>query len=160
MKVLIAVDGSEIAEQTFKYYMDNFHKEGNEVFVAYEAEQPPLPTVAFHHGASFPAEEIAKIMTEHNKKRNDIENYYTVQCKRYNMKHKIFAESSKHKPGPSIIKKAEEVGASMIVMGSRGLGMIRRTMLGSVSDYVLHHSKIPVFIYRNKDIHAQHSHNH
>ena len=160
MKVLVAVDGSDVAEKTFKYYMDNFHKEGNEIFVAYEAEQPPLPTVAFHHGATFPAEEIAKIMTEHNKRRNEIENYYTVQCNNYKIKFKIYAESSKHKAGPSIIKKAEEVGAGMIVMGSRGLGMIRRTMLGSVSDYVLHHSKIPVFIYRSKETQAQRSQHH
>ena len=34
----------------------------------------------------------------------------------------------------------------MIVMGTRGLGAIRRTILGSVSDYVLHHTKIPLVI--------------
>ena len=158
MKVLIAVDGSAIAESTFKYYMENFHKEGNEIFVAYEAEQPPLPTVAFHHGASFPADEIAQIMTQHNKKRNDIENYYTMQCKHYNVKYKVFADSSNTKPGPAILKKADEVGASMIVMGSRGLGLLRRTMLGSVSNYVLHHSKIPVFIYRNPATQTQQAH--
>ena len=150
MKVVIAVDGSEIAEQTFKYYIDHFHKPDNEVIIVHESEQPPLPTVTFHHGASFPADEIARVMTEHNKKRAEIENIYTVKCNQLHLKFKIYAESTNHKPGPSILKKTEEVGASLIVMGSRGLGIVRRTMLGSVSDYVLHHSKIPVFIYRSK----------
>lgn len=155
MKVVIAVDGSDIAEETFKYYVENFHKEGNEVIVVYEAEQPTLPTVAFHHGAKFPAEEIAAVMTEHNKKRNEIENIYTVKCNQKHLKFKVYADSTNRKPGPAIVHKAEEVGAGMIVMGSRGLGLVRRTMLGSVSSYVLHHSKIPVFIYRSKEMKAQ-----
>ena len=31
-------------------------------------------------------------------------------------------------------------------MGTRGLSTIRRTVLGSVSDYVLHHTTIPVAV--------------
>lgn len=40
--------------------------------------------------------------------------------------------------GEEIVKKARQIGASLVVTGSRGLGVIRRTVLGSVSDYVLH----------------------
>ena len=35
-------------------------------------------------------------------------------------------------------------------MGTRGLGKIRRTFLGSVSNYVLHHAHIPVIIVPKK----------
>lgn len=52
------------------------------------------------------------------------------------------------KPEVAIISKAEEISASLIVMGSRGLGTIRRTILGSVSEFILHHSHIPVMICR------------
>ena len=44
------------------------------------------------------------------------------------------------KPGEAIIKTATEEGANVIVMGSRGLGKIRRTLMGSVSEYVTHHA--------------------
>ena len=34
------------------------------------------------------------------------------------------------KPGQVIVQAAQDVGASMIVMGTRGLGTVRRTILG------------------------------
>lgn len=50
------------------------------------------------------------------------------------------------KPGELLIHIAKEENASMIITGSRGLGKIRRTILGSVSDYVIHHSHVPVLV--------------
>lgn len=41
--------------------------------------------------------------------------------------------------------------AVYVVVGSRGLGKIRRTFLGSVSDYVLHHSLVPVIVCKNEN---------
>jgi nucleotide-binding universal stress UspA family protein len=43
---------------------------------------------------------------------------------------------------------AEEVGAGLIVMGSRGLGGVRRALMGSVSDSVVRHAHCPVMIVR------------
>jgi len=40
-----------------------------------------------------------------------------------------------------ILEAADEMDVDMIVLGSRGLGMIRGTVLGSVSQKVLHHAK-------------------
>ena len=64
-----------------------------------------------------------------------------------------------HKPAEGIIKEAEQCGASVIVVGSRGKGKIRRTFLGSTSDYVLKHAHVPVIVARHKD-HHQHHHFH
>ena len=52
-------------------------------------------------------------------------------------------------PGEVIIEHSQDVNVDLIVMGSRGLGIIGRALSGSVSDYVLHHSHVPVFIYRH-----------
>lgn len=54
-------------------------------------------------------------------------------------------------PGHGIVKIAEDEKAIMIVTGTRGLGNIRRKLLGSVSEYVLHHSPVPVMICRRKE---------
>ena len=49
-------------------------------------------------------------------------------------------------PGEYIVKMAKETGADMIVCGARGLGKIRKALLGSVSDYIVRKSKVPVVI--------------
>lgn len=54
------------------------------------------------------------------------------------------------KPGEVICKIAEEEGAQLIITGTRGLGKIRRTFLGSVSDFILHHAHVPVLVTRHK----------
>lgn len=53
------------------------------------------------------------------------------------------------KPGEAIISTAASCNANMIVTGTRGLGSIRRTILGSVSDYIVKHATVPVTIYRD-----------
>ena len=53
------------------------------------------------------------------------------------------------KPGESIVEQAATEKATLVVMGTRGMGTIRRTVLGSVSDFVLHHVHCPVLICRH-----------
>ena len=55
------------------------------------------------------------------------------------------------KPGQAICRAAEKENAFLIVMGTRGMGTVRRTILGSVSDYVNHHAKCPVVVYRGAE---------
>ena len=49
-------------------------------------------------------------------------------------------------PGYDIVQYSKNHKNDLIVIGARGLGAIKETFLGSVSNYVLHKSKIPVLI--------------
>src|SRR3954452_11309834 len=51
-------------------------------------------------------------------------------------------------PADQIVAYAQDEGAGLIVMGSRGLGGIRRALMGSVSDAVVRHAHCPVMIVR------------
>ena len=53
-------------------------------------------------------------------------------------------------PVEKIAGAAAEVGADLIVLGSRGLGGLKRTLLGSVSDGVLRHAPCSVLIVRGE----------
>ena len=49
---------------------------------------------------------------------------------------------------PEVVALAAEIGAGLIVMGSRGRGGIRRALMGSVSDSVVRHAHCPVLVVR------------
>lgn len=53
-------------------------------------------------------------------------------------------------PDKEIVATAEGIGAGMIVMGSRGLGGLRRSLLGSVSESVMRHAHCPVLVVRRE----------
>ena len=46
----------------------------------------------------------------------------------------------------ALIDQIKRSRHDLLVMGSRGRGAVRATLLGSVSHYVLHHSPVPVLI--------------
>jgi nucleotide-binding universal stress UspA family protein len=53
--------------------------------------------------------------------------------------------------GPAIdeiLDLAEEIGANLIVLGSRGHSTVERLVLGSVSEGVVHHAHCPVLVLR------------
>lgn len=51
-------------------------------------------------------------------------------------------------PAVEIVNTAREIGADLIVVGSRGLGQIKGILLGSVSDRVVHLAHCPVVVVR------------
>jgi nucleotide-binding universal stress UspA family protein len=52
------------------------------------------------------------------------------------------------RPDAEIVRHAEELAAGLIVLGSRGLGPLRRAAMGSVSDSVVRHAHGPVLVVR------------
>jgi nucleotide-binding universal stress UspA family protein len=61
---------------------------------------------------------------------------------------KISSEIIQGSPAQVIVDEAESWGADLIVMGSRGLGVWNRLLLGSVSNAVVHHAKCSVEVVR------------
>jgi nucleotide-binding universal stress UspA family protein len=53
-------------------------------------------------------------------------------------------------PVQQICDLAEELNVKYILMGSRGMGLVRGTVLGGVSNGVLHESHIPILIIPQK----------
>lgn len=49
-------------------------------------------------------------------------------------------------PGPVLVDLATKLDASVVVIGTRGRGGLRRAMLGSVSDHVVRNAPCPVMV--------------
>ena len=61
---------------------------------------------------------------------------------------KITSEIIQGSPAQVIVDEAESWGADLIIVGSRGLGIWNRIVLGSVSNAVVHHAKCSVEVVR------------
>lgn len=49
-------------------------------------------------------------------------------------------------PGPAICDLADRLPASVVVIGTSGLGRLRRAVMGSTSDHVVRHAPCPVLV--------------
>jgi nucleotide-binding universal stress UspA family protein len=55
-------------------------------------------------------------------------------------------------PAAEIVAQAEEVSAGLVVVGSRGLGGMRRALMGSVSDSIVRHAPCPTLVVRERPL--------
>jgi nucleotide-binding universal stress UspA family protein len=52
------------------------------------------------------------------------------------------------RPDEQIVVLSEEIGADLIATGSRGLGGMRRALMGGASDSIVRHAHCPVLVVR------------
>jgi nucleotide-binding universal stress UspA family protein len=54
-------------------------------------------------------------------------------------------------PVDQILYASEELEADLVIVGRRGLGGVKRLLMGSVSEGVVHHARCPVLVLRNAE---------
>ncbi len=142
-KVLVAVDGSEEAAAAARAATEMAGAAGSEVHVAYamqeERYRPHLgPEMWEGWEKGFErAKRSARSWVEGEAQRMKGEGPIKVEP------HLLIGQ-----PGAAIVWLAEELSADLVLVGSRGLGAMRRTLLGSVSDSVVRHAHCPVLVVR------------
>merc|ERR1712080_354361 len=84
---------------------------------------------------------------DENESTEILQKYLSV-CAHRGMKTKIYtkAKEKTDSVGQTICALIKENEPSMIVMGQRGLGVLRRALFGSVSEYITHHAHIPTLV--------------
>jgi uncharacterized protein YeaO (DUF488 family) len=82
---------------------------------------------------------------------NDLRKWFGHDPERWEeFKERYRAELEEAGTDREIVNLAEEIGAGLIVLGSRGRGGIRRALMGSVSDSVVRHAHCPVLVVRRE----------
>ncbi|KAK3101815.1 hypothetical protein FSP39_006578 [Pinctada imbricata] len=140
--VVVAVDGSDMAKEAFTWYAENFHKPGNTVYLFHSPE-----TYVNLERFTLSPGRAQELQDEADKNTKELNQTYKQLAEKLNVQVQFVAKSDE-RPGVAIEKFASDNTASFIVMGTRGMGKVRRTILGSVSDHVLHHAHCPTLIVR------------
>ncbi|WAR25536.1 Y1388-like protein [Mya arenaria] len=90
---------------------------------------------------------VDQLLKELTKKVTALENKFKEIIQKNKLTGKF--RTGQGKPGEVVCRIAQEEKCMLVVTGTRGLGKVRRTFLGSVSDYIIHHSHVPVLVVRN-----------
>jgi nucleotide-binding universal stress UspA family protein len=143
-KMLLATDGSEEAELATRAAIELAEGTGTELHVVYVE---PLPDFMKNgHGTPGYDRELYEMIEEEARE--------TLRKLTWRVKVAggTVAEAHLRMGGVAeeIVGLADELEAGLVVVGSRGLGRIRRTLAGSVSESVFRHAHCPVMAVRAK----------
>lgn len=143
--IVIALDGSDQSEHAVKFYLEKMHRKGNKVVFVHCVELPEMNLTKARDSHMSPGV-LAGMWKEEEAKTKGLE----TKMKGMLMEKGVpgVLRTATGKPGEVICRIAEEESASIIVTGTRGMGKVRRTILGSVSDYLVHHALCPVVVCR------------
>lgn len=150
MKILLAVDGSDCSDAAVEAFTRRPWPPESEVKVITAAEVPvPVGMEPWAVSANYFAE-LDKSVREAAQAVIDsaLLKLKTIADKTL----KVSSEIIQGPPRQVIVDEAEDWGADLIVMGSRGLGAWNRLLLGSVSSAVIHHAKCSVEIVRSREL--------
>ena len=147
-RILLAADGSEEATLAAQTAIDLANKTGSELHVVY-ATIPPYSR-AFYEGYEEGVDVGAYLQDESKELTQRGQGRLDEQVRKIKTGGGSVAQAHlrEGRPEAEITALAEEIGAGLIVIGSRGLGGLRRAMMGSVSDSVVRHAHCPVMVVR------------
>lgn len=146
MKILLAVDGSSCSDRAVYEVARRPWPVGSEVKVLNVVETLVVP------GAepwALPTSYFEDLERENRKKAQAVVDGAVTKLKAGEDRSlKITGEMVEGAPKGAILEIADRWCADLIVVGSRGLGALRRFLLGSVSHAVALHAKCSVEIVR------------
>jgi nucleotide-binding universal stress UspA family protein len=138
--ILLATDGSSDAALALETAVDLANTTNSELHVVTAARGYPAYDIRIEEVAEQLRQEAQEVLDEQVRRVEEVGG--TVQEAHVRVGERRSDE---------IVKVAEEIRAGLIVMGSRGLGGVRRTLMGSVSDAVVRHAHCPVLIVRRHE---------
>jgi nucleotide-binding universal stress UspA family protein len=140
-KILLATDASREAELGAQTAADLAQKTDSELHVVHVLALP-LDT---HDPSSFEPEVLARLEIRARTTLEDLVGKIEASGGVVEGSHLAAG-----RPDVEIVALAEEIGAGLIVMGSRGVGGLRRALMGSVSNSVVRHAHCPVLVVRSE----------
>ena len=139
-RILVAVDGSQFAERALKCAVDLAKKYSAKLIITHVVLRQFYAVTPSEAGVLATTVFVKEMETEGKDTLNRASAYAKAEGADYESRllQGVAAEE--------IIKLALSEKIDLIVIGSRGLTEVRGFLLGSVSDKVSHHARIPTLI--------------
>jgi nucleotide-binding universal stress UspA family protein len=146
-KILVATDGSEEAALAAKAATNMANLCRSELHVVHVEQYPPYLLADYGSLAYLDAHLLQTTLEEADRQaRNTLDERVShIEGAGGTVTGSYLRQG---RPDREIVDLAEETGAGLIVIGSRGLGGMRRALMGSVSDSVVRHAHCPVMVVR------------
>lgn len=148
MKILIPVDGSELALDAVRHALHLQHNGLQAGFVLATVQEP---TFMYEMILAPDAEVLDRVTGAVGSRALD-----GAQALFKQAGVPVESEIGSGEPAPTLIEIAQRHGCEAIIMGARGLGGLRAALLGSVSRAVLHASQVPVTIVKHAQAEVGH----
>jgi nucleotide-binding universal stress UspA family protein len=139
MRILLAIDGSKDAE-TATVFLE-------------QLPLPPSTALRIMVVVTFPTFALDVPPVREFKRSALEEAQHVVDDARASLASRSFGietDVAVGDPKEEIVRAAEEWGADLVVLGARGLGKIKRFVLGSVSLAVARHARCPVLVVKGR----------
>ena len=143
-RILLATDGSEEAELAATRAVDIAEKTGSELHVVHVGVVPSF-LVSYPGILGYERRLYDQIVEESRQRLRELSWGVKLAGGTVAGTHLRMGQVTLE-----IVALAEELGVGLIVMGSRGLGGVRRALMGSVSDSVVRHAHCPVLVVRQE----------
>lgn len=143
--ILVPTDGSELSRATAKRAVAFASEAGARVTVFYA--KPEYPIAYFGEGALIDPTTPEKFTQMAEQQAAQYLEEVAACCREANVEC-VTVSATSDIPYEAIIEAAEKAGCDLIFMASHGRRGISGLLLGSETNKVLTHSKIPVLVYR------------
>lgn len=143
MKILVPVDGSELALDAVRHALRLKREKLEATFVLATVQEPTfLYEMVLPPGADVLERLSGAVGSRALAGAEALFDAEGVPFER---------EIGSGEPAAAVVEMAERLGCDAIILGARGLGALRSALLGSVSQGVLHASRFPVTIVKHAD---------
>lgn len=149
-KIMVCLDGSEIAEQILPVVKEQAAAMGSQVVLVRVVNLPGSVTLGVPGFPSVPLHTAS--MPEHLKKDYDLADEYLKKTAQRLRQQGIDADSQTliGLTGPSLITYAGENGVDLVAMVAHGHTGFRNVLLGSVAEHIVKESGLPILLIRPK----------
>jgi nucleotide-binding universal stress UspA family protein len=148
-KILVCLDGSKLAETILPYAVEQAKRFDSELilFRAFSENNPLSLAMPGMPGVPLDSKNVERHFIE---TELEVETYLKTAASRIQSDHQLNVsyESALGAAGPAIVEYCSKNKIDLITIATHGRSGLGRAVLGSVADYVIRHSGVPIMLIR------------